>query len=277
MKISYVMIVLNGMPFIEFSLKAIYDSAHEIIIVEGAVKDCMFAANRDGSSLDGTVEFIESFHDPKNKIKIIQGRWPEKREMQNEALKHVSGDYVWLVDSDEVHLKKGIQTAIQILETDTNIMQMFFSYYPFWKGFDYYVFCAPVEWTRSCVRVFKYTPGATFVHHRPITMQWPGRKVMASAKQISKPGIHFFHYSYILDSQVRQKISLYKTYRWDKVWGVSLDNWYNECFLKWTPENRKEIEHSYPIWPGHRESCSLPYRGIRHPEVILDYIEKFRK
>ena len=67
------MIVLNGMPFIEFSLKAVYPLAHEIIIVEGAVKKCLFAANPDGSSNDGTVEFIKNFPDQKNKINMIQG------------------------------------------------------------------------------------------------------------------------------------------------------------------------------------------------------------
>ncbi len=102
-RFSFVMIVLNGMPFIEYSLKSVYDFAHEIIIVEGAVENCMFAANADGSSTDGTVEFIESFPDPQNKIKLVRSRWPEKCEMQNEALKHVTGDYVWLIDSDEVY------------------------------------------------------------------------------------------------------------------------------------------------------------------------------
>ncbi|MCP4745727.1 MAG: hypothetical protein GY874_06235, partial [Desulfobacteraceae bacterium] len=52
-KFSIVMIVLNGMPFIEAALKSIYGAAHEIIIVEGAVEKCMFSANSDGSSTDG--------------------------------------------------------------------------------------------------------------------------------------------------------------------------------------------------------------------------------
>ncbi|MBZ0198999.1 MAG: methyltransferase domain-containing protein, partial [Ignavibacteriaceae bacterium] len=53
-KISFVMIVLNGMPFIEYALKAIYQAAHQIIIVEGAVEKCLFAASLTGSSTDGT-------------------------------------------------------------------------------------------------------------------------------------------------------------------------------------------------------------------------------
>lgn len=273
MKISYVMIVLNGMPFIEFSLKAIYDSAYEIIIVEGAVKDCMFAANSDGSSIDGTVEFINSFPDPDNKIKIIQGKWPEKREMQNKALEHVSGDYVWLVDADEVYHKQDIQKIIQMLEQDDSVMQMNLSFYPFWKGFDYYVFCPPVAWSRNCGRVFKYAPGATFVNHRPITMRWPGNQHAITPYLM--PDVHFFHYSYVLDSQVQQKIRLYKTYRWDRVWQIGLDEWYNECFRKWTPENREKIEKAYSIWTVHRDSHTRRFEGA-HPEVMLEYIAKFK-
>ena len=121
MKISYVMIVLNGMPFIEASLKSIYDSAYEIIIVEGAVKQCMFAANADGSSKDGTVEFIKAFPDPGKKVKLIQGIWPEKCEMQNKAVKIATGDYIWLVDSDEVYKKKDIEVIIGMLDVDPTI------------------------------------------------------------------------------------------------------------------------------------------------------------
>jgi len=61
MKISYVIIVLNGMPYLEAALKSIYKSAHEIIIIEGAVINCQFAANEAGSSWDGTVECAKSF------------------------------------------------------------------------------------------------------------------------------------------------------------------------------------------------------------------------
>jgi hypothetical protein len=46
LRFSFVMIVLNGIPLIEYSLKSIYDFAHEIIIVEGAVQDCKTVCSR---------------------------------------------------------------------------------------------------------------------------------------------------------------------------------------------------------------------------------------
>ena len=38
MKFSFIMIVLNGMPFIKHSLRSIYDFADEIIVIEGPVE-----------------------------------------------------------------------------------------------------------------------------------------------------------------------------------------------------------------------------------------------
>ncbi|MEJ2705846.1 MAG: methyltransferase domain-containing protein [Sedimentisphaerales bacterium] len=174
-RISFIMIVLNGIPFIEYSLKSIYEFAHEVIIVEGAVEKCMFAANPDGSSKDGTVEFIKSFPDPQRKIKIVQGRWPEKREMQNEALRHVTGDYVWLIDSDEVYKPEHLTEIKRILTNDPSITQVNFIPDNFWKGLDY-IFVSDRFFEPACHyrRLFKYVPGAVFTSHRPPTMTWPG-------------------------------------------------------------------------------------------------------
>lgn len=280
MKISYIMIVLNGMPFIEFSLKAIYDSAHEIIIVEGAVESCMFMANPDGASKDGTIEFLNSFPDPDNKIKRIRGRWPEKREMQNAALRYVSGDYVWLVDSDEVYRKQDIQKVIQVLEQSGAIARMDFFPYSFWKGFDYTV-SHPylLRDGYGFRRVFKYKPGAVFINHRPIIMFCdgeidPGRILLASTTM--KIGIRFYHYSYVLDNKVLEKVEYRSKRISPKAHGLKRMTWYTECFLKWTLENRKEIEQKYSTWTSVPDAGTERFEGT-HPEVMLEYIAKFRK
>lgn len=281
MKISYVMIVLNGMPFIEFSLRSIYDFAHEIVVVEGAVESCMFAANSNGSSKDGTVEFVKAFPDPENKIKLIQGRWPEKREMQNEALKHISGDYIWLIDSDEVYKKEDINTVIGILEESPTITEVHFPIFHFWKGFDYIISSKILE---SCFfhRIFKLSKPCNFTTHRPPTLLWKQQNKttdkmnLLEASILKGKGVCVYHYSYILEEQVEQKIKLYKEYGWEKYWSIDLDDWYNNCFLKWTPENRNIIDKKYAIWTGSINSCTVPFKGS-HPDVILDYIRKFKE
>lgn len=277
---SFVMIVLNGMPFIEYSLKSVYDFAHEIIIVEGAVKDCMFAANPDGSSKDGTVEFIKSFPDPDNKIKLIQGRWPEKCEMQNEALKHVTGNYVWLIDSDEVYKKEHLEKIKEILKNDPSITQVNFIPDSFWKGLDYiFVSSKFFEYPTHYRRLFKYVHGAVFTTHRPPTMVWPGsgktteQMSLLDGSKTRQMGIIFYHYSYVLDEQVRQKIELYYRYGWSKGWNIDLAEWYNQCFLRWQPWNREEIDSKYPIWTGDKNSHTMPFSGT-HPGIMMEYIHK---
>jgi ADP-heptose:LPS heptosyltransferase/peptidoglycan/xylan/chitin deacetylase (PgdA/CDA1 family)/predicted O-methyltransferase YrrM len=281
-KISFVMIVLNGMPFIEYALKAIYDEAHEIIIVEGAVRECFFAANPDGSSTDGTVECIRSFPDPYRKIRLIQGGWPEKCEMQNIALAHVTGDYVWLVDSDEIYRKEDLSKVRDLIGNNPHITQINVIGDNFWKGFDFIFespkfFEAPAHWRR----IFKYVAGARFTTHRPPTMVYPGHELsteqmyLIDGTQSRAMGIVPFHYSYVLESQVKQKVELYNRYGWGKMWNLDLVDWYNNFYLKWTPENRNELERLYPIWTGDPHSYSMPFTGT-HPEVMEEFITAYR-
>jgi len=275
MKISYVMIVLNGMPFIEASLKSIYDSAYEIIIVEGAVKQCMFAANPDGSSKDGTVEFIKAFPDPKKKIKLIQGIWPEKCEMQNKAVKIATGDYIWLVDSDEVYKKKDIEVIIGMLDADPTITQINFSLFHFWKGFEYVLSSPILKSHPGFFRVFKLDKPCYFTTHRPPTFLLQRyKKTTYQMNRVEnsvmvKKGIFIYHYSYVSDSQVKQKVELYKKYGWDKFWKMDLDDWFNNCYLKWTVANRETVEAKYPVWTGDKRSRTELFLGV-HPDSILE-------
>jgi len=279
-RFSFVMIVLNGMPFIQYSLKSIYDFAHEIIIVEGAVEKCMFAANPDGSSKDGTVEFLRQFPDPARKIRLIQGRWPEKCEMQNEALRYVTGDYVWLIDSDEVYKREHLEKIKEILLQDPSITQVNFIFDNFWKGLSYlFVSEKFFEPACHCRRVFRYKPGAVFTSHRPPTLQWPGSTQTTEQMRLldghttRRMGIIPFHYSYVTKEQVRQKIELYRRYGWGQMWNLNLEDWYEQCFLKWTPANRREIESRWPVWTGDPNSHTEPFIGT-HPEVMNDFLLK---
>jgi len=278
MRISYIVIVLNGMPFIEFSLKAIYDFAYEIIIVEGAVKDHIFSANPDGSSKDGTVEFIKSFPDPEKKIKFIQGKWAEKCEMQNAGAKVATGDYIWLVDSDEVYKKKEIETVFQLLRGDPDIVQINFFWRTFWKSFDYYIHSnVLLNESRSAPRVFKFTSGAQFINHRPIVLSWP-RKIAknpykVTGKTMLRRGVCFCHYSYVFKSQVEDKVE-YRRRRCPQSYQKWL-SWYTNCFCPWTIGNMDELNAQQSIYMDDKKSYTTRYMED-HPECIQEYIEQFR-
>ena len=279
---SFVTIVLNGMPFLEFALQAVYDFAHEIIIVEGAVENCRFAAKPDGSSTDGTVECIRNFPDPQKKIRLIQGAWPEKCEMQNAALEHVTGDYVWLMDADEIYRRADLDKVRMLVQQDASITQINVIPDNFWKGFDH-TFISPkfFEPAAHYRRIFKFVPGARFTSHRPPTMVHPESK--RSTEQMNcirgdvtrALGIVPFHYSYVVESQVAQKVELYNRYGWGQQWKLDLNEWLRECWQKWTPENRAEIESRYPVWTGGRDSRTEPFTG-EHPEVMREFIQRWR-
>jgi len=279
-KISFITIVLNGMPFIEFVLNSIYQYAHEIIIVEGAVENCMFAANPDGSSVDGTVELIKHFPDPSKKIRLIQGKWPEKCQMQNKALEYITGDYIWLIDSDEIYRNKDIESILNILQENPTITQINFIPDNFFKGFNY-IFVSPKFFDSQAHyrRIFKYTQGAYFSTHRPPTLIWPENNTsteqmnLIDGTKTREMGIIPNHYSYVYNSQVEQKITLYHKYGWGKSWGINLSDWYTNFFQKWNIHNRQELEKKYPIWTGDANSYSVPYNKS-HPKVVRDFLKK---
>lgn len=277
MKISFVIIVLNGMPFIEAALKSIYEFAYEIIIIEGAVEKCKFAANPDGSSKDGTVECINSFPESLAKIKLVQGQWPEKCEMQNRALELCLGDYVWLIDSDEIYKKKDIDVIIKMLGRDSTITEVRFPVFHFWRGFDYIISSRPLANAFFC-RIFKLDRPCFFTTHRPPTLFWKQQSKTTAemnvlqASVLREKGIYLYHYSYVLELQVKQKVELYKRYGWDKIWGLDLDNWYSDCFLKWSPENKNEIERRHGIWTCDKDSGTERFLGI-HPKSIIEVMQ----
>jgi len=271
-KMSFIMIVLNGLPYIEAVLKSIYKAAYEIIIVEGAERKCMFAANLNGSSKDGTVQFIKKFPDSNKKIRLIQGRWYDKCAMQNKAMEFVKGNYVWLVDSDEVYKKDEIIRIFNILRNRPNVYQVTIPIIHFWKGCDY-ILDSKEKPRNEIQRIFKIVHPCHFTTHRPpsLLIKKFGRfaqdiKIMR-ADFLKAKGIYCYHYSYITSEQVKQKVALYKNYGWEKPWKLDLNDWYKNCFLKWTPKNRTSIESKYRIIPCDRKSKTKRFTGI-HPESV---------
>src|SRR5690606_423004 len=105
-RISYVMNVLNGEPFITYQLRSIYPFAHQIVIVEGAYRKFAHAATPDAHSTDRTRELIRAFPDPERKIALIEreGFWSDRLDMCNAFLPRVTGDAIWQVDADEFYM-----------------------------------------------------------------------------------------------------------------------------------------------------------------------------
>jgi len=258
MDISYLMIVLNGMPFIKYSLRDIYPYAKEIIIVEGSIPSFNDSANHNGSSKDGTVNFIKNY--PGNKIKFIQGKWKTKIQMQNEGLKYVTGDYVWIIDVDEFY--RDYEKIFNTLNNSPEIDEIWFKTYNFFKGLDYYIYHPILEKDIWAVkRIFKYFSGMQFNSHRP-----PQTNFKGDIKFLIPRNIYLYHYGYLYDSQVKAKINIHKTVLPNC---INPNLWYKELFKKWTPQNREQLEKKYTVWMGAQGAITKKFEDI-HPKSVIE-------
>ncbi|MCA0341569.1 MAG: glycosyltransferase family 2 protein [Proteobacteria bacterium] len=103
-KITFGIMVLNGEPFVPYTLRSLYPFAHEIIVVEGAAPAAAAIATADGHSADGTLADLHRFktaEDPEGKLTIItaedegypNGFWPgEKHEQSRAYAKRATGN-----------------------------------------------------------------------------------------------------------------------------------------------------------------------------------------
>lgn len=108
MKHVHLSLCCNELPFLKRKLPLMYLYFNQIIIVD---YDILNRCN----SRDGSIEFIENFHDPENKIKLVKDFDPtiiteyegvsvvEKRKMFAHASAFIrdDNDVVWATDLDE--------------------------------------------------------------------------------------------------------------------------------------------------------------------------------
>ena len=267
------MIVLNGDDFIEYAIKSVYDFAHEIIIVEGAVEEAMFMVGPDGGSRDKTIEIIESFPDPDDKIKLIRGRWADKTEQSNVYMRLATGDYVWQIDSDEIYKWEDLVELDEILAANQDRVDMVSItplnfYHNLWtigKGGRWEAKEDPIR------RIFKNKPGAHFTTHWPPTLVYgDGSTVVGHLEQdtlAEQFGIYFYHYSYITRKQVEEKLEYYNRKGYSPVVGSDLSTWYDEVRSKWTHPGC-EVEKLHGSHVNRRQPTWTEYFTGEHPEVM---------
>ena len=114
-RVTFGVIVLNGMPFLPYNLRALYPFAHQIIVVEGRLRARAATPLPDGHSRDGTLAELARFareEDPDGKLTIVtaedegrpDGFWPGEKDEQSRAYaSRATGDYLWQADIDEFY------------------------------------------------------------------------------------------------------------------------------------------------------------------------------
>ena len=213
MKITYAMNVLNGEPFIWYQLQSIYQHAYEIIIVEGAYKKFRHAANGFRSK-DKTIEIIQQFPDPLNKIRLIARDYfyDDRVGMCNEFMPHISGDILWQIDVDEFYLTSTHHYVKQLFQFDDSLDQVSFNFLDYYKGFEHVV-SGYVDSLTDVIRVNRVFPGMSWSSQRPPTLALNGqdlqpRKVINGREMLSKG--HLMHNATMLfEDQVVDKFNYY--------------------------------------------------------------------
>lgn len=246
-RISFGIIALNALPFIRYNLQALYPIAHEIIVAEGAVESAKSLATADGHSVDGTLEALREFQntcDPGRKLRILSakdegysdGFWPEKTEMSRAYTKHISGDWLWQVDSDEFYLEEDLAAISNQLDTNKGIDTISFPYIEFFGGFDSTITGVWHKYHQPlCHRVFRWGPGYEYVAHRPPTVLDAESRDLRSRKWITAPRngikpIVMYHYSYVFPKQAEQKVGYYSSVDWTTAFRGN-QRWYQESYL----------------------------------------------
>jgi len=250
-RITFGIIVLNGEPFIRYTLRALYPYAHEIIVVEGATGGAKNVATPDGHSRDTTLDTLHQFkaeEDPDDKLTIIakDGFWSEKDEMSQAYADRATGDYLWQVDVDEFYQPDDMQKIIQTLHDNPDITAVSFKTITFWGAPDYIV----DGWylrrgAKVYHRLFKWGNGYTYVTHRPPTVHNADGQDLRDLKHILAD-VPMYHYSLLLPKQVIEKCDYYSNAEWAQRQGA-LD-WANNAYLSLKRPFRVHNIEAYPSW-----------------------------
>jgi glycosyltransferase involved in cell wall biosynthesis len=246
-KITFGIIALNAQPFLEYNLRALYPFAHELIVVEGAVRTAVAISSSDGHSTDDTVQMLEAFQrneDRDKKLRIVyakdegyvDGFWPEKDEMSQAYAKRAKGDWLWQVDSDEFYLEDDLRTVVSMLEAHPEIDAVSFPYYEFFGSFGSTISGVwHIKEHPLFHRLFKWRKDYVYRTHRPPTVEDENgvnlrKKNWVKAPKVSNREIKLLHYSYVFPKQAKLKVGYYSSVRWTDAFRQN-QHWFENSYL----------------------------------------------
>ena len=254
MKISFGIIVIDGMPFIRHQLSLIYPFAHEIFICEGGDDEW---ENLHGyrRSVDDTLNVIRHFPDPEGKICLIQKKWKDKNHMCHEYSQRATGNIIWHVDADEFIDPDHIPYMMELFEKYPEYDAMAPPQIVFWGDTKTivgakvdnggYVFEMP-----GIDRIYRHKKGL-YIHHLPQRGYFdPDREKIVPGhlfpeKLLTCRGVYNFHFSYVLPKSVRNKMKYYNR----RVPGSVKKGWYRDVFMKFSQKREEWILTRYDVQP----------------------------
>jgi hypothetical protein len=178
-------------------------------------------------------------------------------------------DYIWQLDSDEFYMKNDIEKVKNFLENEKptyiEVKQLHF-----FKNFRT-IAVGQLQgwgWETPQPRIQKYYPNCRYISHRPPIIVDPktGLKTI-DGKRINlteRAGVYCFHYNYVTDKQVYEKMFYYAT-EFPQI--LRLKTWVKDVWIQWDA-NKDYVERTFGTHPtAWRGSKTASYEG-KHPEEI---------
>ena len=274
MKVAFGMIVCNGADFLEPCIRQIYDIANQIVIAEGATKNWMRALGWDTpESKDDTLDILKKLQqeDKDHKIQIISGTWQDKIHQSNGYMNFVSDDtdYIWQLDCDEFYMRDDLKKTFRWL-AEKSPTYVVVKYHHFWKNFSTVAVGQKLGWgwETPAPRIQKFYKNCHYIEHRPpmIVDPYTGIKNIdvLPANLTAETGTWCYHYSYVTDKQVLEKMTYYIA---EFPEASRLKTWIEKVWKQWDVD-KDFVEHTYGTHPSAWQgSYTEPFNGI-HPEEI---------
>jgi len=189
-----------------------------------------------------------------DKIHIVEGDWLTEESQRNTCVdlaKEEGIDYLMIHDADEFYFHDDFEQMKMFITDNPNYDIYTCGWISFWKSFKYVTVANLSSNIVGHPQIFiNVKNGVRFERKRKPT----------GSQIINIPDVICYHASYVLtDVELQEKL---------KTWGhhndFNIDAWYNNIWLKWTPE----MINMHPVNP------SVWYKAIEFnenlPEVLSD-------
>jgi hypothetical protein len=251
----------NEEELIQLTLRSIYNSIDQIILVHGAVESNV-RRTADGKSIDRTRELIQEFRDKEDvdkKILLIELKRPFKNlEEQKQVFLDVAIPGSWIVctDVDELIRPEDIRRLRIAIDRYPHIQEWIPGFLHFYRDFNHIAVPGP-SWSPQPQRIWKVIPGSKFNVH-PIYNLPNGEDSYFSLylqnRRAILPDLRIYHYGFArmnMQEVMDRKLA-----------------YYNEELVKHAGANKDFID-KYNAWQNYTEPL-LRFDG-EHPEVMKSH------
>ena len=260
MKHCHISLLCNELPFLKQKLPFLYNFFSQIIFID-------YNIYYNQNSTDGSIEFIENFNDPENKIillkdyKLINNNIKNfhgagnihKQKMFSYGSQYINDniDVIWATDLDEFFEYELIKDVEKLYDEDKTLISINLPHKVFvYNQYNYY----NIPNLYICSRITRHIPKKIYGHC----------SFSSYGKYIKYTKYYLYHFALVGISRCFHKFSkIYKNNRFDHM------KWIEE-YKKSLNNNDKYIKIIYHNSNLYKNLYSEPYNGIFPSYINLE-------